>query len=526
MLKQLGTKGKERRNSEVVTYGIFVDEAANFSVEERAKTEKESRTSVVNKSAGAGSTNTKRIMAQSSISPPAMTASCPITSTAFTAVEQRHSQTCEFSMMSTSSLKIFTEFASTAEDAIARKASILMQNEYDRKSRAHQWDRLGQDTADEERCHGCQVYFKSVLFVRKHHCRSCRHIYCHQCCQRKEYLHDRGFESKVYVCKKCLGHMYGGSPPFTSESHVKRRKTFKLTSPDLDTIARKSIEENMWKDFFSHVLNQVKCSLNSHSVGVWGGNKFGQYRRVLAADSILDIAALIGRVSIRQVLRDILRCRIVLNGTAIPIHAMRSSSSAESGTSSGRTQNDQSNYPVLKLMCEAWEALSALTDFKSHALCVCTETVEYLRIILAMVGQGCMAHFFNILVPLYQERSRCMLKNCTDLSDERCAGFAGSLIEISMKRGDQNLDPTQSQSSNVPGRSRFPILTVSHTRPFDVRFCGNTCDEPSQQGVLLLKVEAVYQALDSRSAPSVPGGSERAPLRGIHALRVYVREDE
>lgn len=55
--------------------------------------------------------------------------------------------------------------------------------------------------ADGECCHRCRVVFG--VLQRKHHCRNCGQVFCHQCSAKTSTLPKYGFEKEVRVCEGC-----------------------------------------------------------------------------------------------------------------------------------------------------------------------------------------------------------------------------------------------------------------------------------------------------------------------------------
>ncbi|KRT79297.1 hypothetical protein AMK59_6930 [Oryctes borbonicus] len=55
--------------------------------------------------------------------------------------------------------------------------------------------------ADGEVCHRCRVTF--TVMQRKHHCRACGQVFCHQCSQKSTTLPKFGIEKEVRVCDAC-----------------------------------------------------------------------------------------------------------------------------------------------------------------------------------------------------------------------------------------------------------------------------------------------------------------------------------
>ncbi|KAF4522709.1 hypothetical protein B566_EDAN012726 [Ephemera danica] len=62
------------------------------------------------------------------------------------------------------------------------------------------------DTAPEwaegECCHRCRVQFS--MMQRKHHCRACGQVFCHQCSSKNSTLPKFGIEKEVRVCEACF----------------------------------------------------------------------------------------------------------------------------------------------------------------------------------------------------------------------------------------------------------------------------------------------------------------------------------
>jgi len=58
-------------------------------------------------------------------------------------------------------------------------------------------------------CHKCQSPFSVVN--RRHHCRNCGQIFCHDCSNEKYYLYKLGYQEPVRVCKDCAATL----APFT-----------------------------------------------------------------------------------------------------------------------------------------------------------------------------------------------------------------------------------------------------------------------------------------------------------------------
>ncbi|KAL0278626.1 UNVERIFIED_CONTAM: hypothetical protein PYX00_000394 [Menopon gallinae] len=50
-------------------------------------------------------------------------------------------------------------------------------------------------------CHRCRVGFSVVM--RKHHCRACGNVFCHQCSSKQTRIPKLGFEKEVRVCEAC-----------------------------------------------------------------------------------------------------------------------------------------------------------------------------------------------------------------------------------------------------------------------------------------------------------------------------------
>ncbi|XP_012230194.2 hepatocyte growth factor-regulated tyrosine kinase substrate isoform X1 [Linepithema humile] len=59
--------------------------------------------------------------------------------------------------------------------------------------------------ADGEVCHRCRVTFSMVQ--RKHHCRACGQVFCHQCSSKVSTLPKFGIEKEVRVCEACYEHV-------------------------------------------------------------------------------------------------------------------------------------------------------------------------------------------------------------------------------------------------------------------------------------------------------------------------------
>lgn len=57
------------------------------------------------------------------------------------------------------------------------------------------------DWADGEVCHRCRVGFTFTL--RKHHCRNCGQVFCHDCSSKTSTLPKFGIEKDVRVCDRC-----------------------------------------------------------------------------------------------------------------------------------------------------------------------------------------------------------------------------------------------------------------------------------------------------------------------------------
>uniref|UniRef100_A0ABD2VY21 Hepatocyte growth factor-regulated tyrosine kinase substrate n=1 Tax=Trichogramma kaykai TaxID=54128 RepID=A0ABD2VY21_9HYME len=54
---------------------------------------------------------------------------------------------------------------------------------------------------DGETCHRCRTAFST--FVRKHHCRACGQVFCHQCSAKTSTIPKYGIEKEVRVCNTC-----------------------------------------------------------------------------------------------------------------------------------------------------------------------------------------------------------------------------------------------------------------------------------------------------------------------------------
>lgn len=55
--------------------------------------------------------------------------------------------------------------------------------------------------ADGDVCHRCRVAFR--VMQRKHHCRACGQVFCHQCSSKVSTLPKFGIEKEVRVCEAC-----------------------------------------------------------------------------------------------------------------------------------------------------------------------------------------------------------------------------------------------------------------------------------------------------------------------------------
>ncbi|CAB0010366.1 unnamed protein product [Nesidiocoris tenuis] len=56
--------------------------------------------------------------------------------------------------------------------------------------------------ADGDCCHRCRIQFSVIQ--RKHHCRACGQVFCHQCSSKTTNLPKYGIEKDVRVCESCF----------------------------------------------------------------------------------------------------------------------------------------------------------------------------------------------------------------------------------------------------------------------------------------------------------------------------------
>lgn len=61
------------------------------------------------------------------------------------------------------------------------------------------------DWADGEVCHRCRTEF--TMLTRKHHCRNCGQVFCHQCSSKLSTVPKYGIEKEVRVCDGCFVHL-------------------------------------------------------------------------------------------------------------------------------------------------------------------------------------------------------------------------------------------------------------------------------------------------------------------------------
>ncbi|XP_063696847.1 hepatocyte growth factor-regulated tyrosine kinase substrate [Culicoides brevitarsis] len=74
--------------------------------------------------------------------------------------------------------------------------------------------------ADGECCHRCRVAFG--VLQRKHHCRNCGQVFCHQCSSKTSTLPKYGFEKEVRVCEGCYIALQRGTfAPTTASKSTK-----------------------------------------------------------------------------------------------------------------------------------------------------------------------------------------------------------------------------------------------------------------------------------------------------------------
>ncbi|CAH0563464.1 unnamed protein product [Brassicogethes aeneus] len=59
--------------------------------------------------------------------------------------------------------------------------------------------------AEGDSCHRCRVQF--TLITRKHHCRNCGQVFCHNCSQKEIPLPKFGIEKEVRVCDTCYDQL-------------------------------------------------------------------------------------------------------------------------------------------------------------------------------------------------------------------------------------------------------------------------------------------------------------------------------
>lgn len=348
---------------------------------------------------------------------------------------------------------ILEEHAELNQSIIDQHCDKLVQNEYDARSKRRDWsnytpDDMASDVLKVQAriCASCKTALTKM--TRKHHCRQCRRLVCHRsACVQKRQLHgSRGFKSKVYVCTSCVRDM-----------EVAKRKAPKWRS-----------------DWRQSVLMSAKTAMLARGVGEWGCNTFGRYIRVLASESPTEIFALVGRMFTKQAARDLTRCNVHVCGNKL---------SSGVGMSLGA------------ILCQIWADL----NLAAIQLPINLATMEYLRVVVLLLGQGCLSFLLVLVTQLYKQRDDYVFKNGSDLPAALVPfSYVGSTVQIDVRRRT---------------RDEMPTLIVSHVRPFDIRQWLTGVDEPVRCGVLLMKVEMMYRA------------HPRAVGLGEHSLQVFIQED-
>ncbi|XP_065332917.1 hepatocyte growth factor-regulated tyrosine kinase substrate isoform X1 [Cloeon dipterum] len=112
------------------------------------------------------------------------------------------------------------------------------------------------DTAPEwaegECCHRCRVQFS--MMQRKHHCRACGQVFCHQCSSKTSTLPKFGIEKEVRVCEACYEKI--NKPQLTKGSDTELPAEY-LASPlaqQPQTPQRKTEEELREEEEFQLAL--------------------------------------------------------------------------------------------------------------------------------------------------------------------------------------------------------------------------------------------------------------------------------
>ena len=355
---------------------------------------------------------------------------------------------------------ILDKHAQLNQETIDQHCDRIVQKEYDARSKRRDWNNYPSDDLALDQmldvpsnrkprfCFICRTTLRKL--TRKHHCRQCRRLVCHKftCVQKRKLHGSRGFKSKVYVCTNCT----------------------------TDMAVRKQTQAKWCSDWRQSVLLTAKAAMLSRGVGEWGCRGFGQYARVLASESLLDVSALVGKMFVTQAARDLTRSNVRICNNKILV-------SSNAGRSLG------------EMLCKIWLALEGL----AVKLPINLATMEYLRVVVLLLGQGALSFLLVLVTQLYKQRKDYVFKNGSDLPAVSVPhSYVGSTISIDVLRRPQD---------------KMPTLIVSHVRPFDIRQWLSGADEPVRCGVLLLKVEIMYQA-----HPQAVG-------LGQHSLQVFIKED-
>ena len=364
-----------------------------------------------------------------------------------------------FPLTAESVVAILDKHAQLNQETIDQQCDRMVQKEYDARSKRRDWnnypvddqilDQVLEEPSNSKHriCSICRTTLRRM--TRKHHCRQCRRLVCHKStCVQKMKLHgSRGFKSKVYVCTNCA-----------SEMTTTKQKQAKWCS-----------------DWRQSVLSAAKAAMLSRGVGEWGCRGFGQYVRVLTSESLLEVSALVGNMFVRQAARDLTRSNVRICNKKFLV-------SSNASTSLG------------DMLHKIWSELEGLAG----QLPVNLATMEYLRVVVLLLGQGALSFLLVLVTQLYKQHNDYMFKNGSDLPPAFVPhSYVGSTISVDVLRR----------------HNKMPTLTVSHVRPFDVRQWLPDMDEPVRCGVLLLRVMIMYQA------------HPKAVGLGRHSLQVLIKED-